>query len=133
MWWWRKAICVFKWLPFGRRLVTDETALAMCRMLPVLGSDDSPRVFDETDEVLLGAIRHAIERSHAALRHEAQTQPLRERYASLSRREREVMGLVVSGRLNKEVGGELGISEITVQAHRGRVMQKMRPTRWPPW
>jgi len=49
-----------------------------------------------------------------------------ERYASLSRREREVMGLVVSGRLNKEVGGELGISEITVQAHRGRVMQKMR-------
>ena len=105
----------------------------MCRMLPVLGSDDSPRVFDETDEVLLGAIRHAIERSHAALRHEAQTQPLRERYASLSRREREVMGLVVSGRLNKEVGGELGISEITVQAHRGRVMQKMRPTRWPPW
>ena len=56
-----------------------------------------------------------------------------ERYASLSRREREVMGLVVSGRLNKEVGGELGISEITVQAHRGRVMQKMRPTRWPAW
>jgi FixJ family two-component response regulator len=77
-------------------------------------------------EVLLGAIRHAIERSHAALRHEAQIQPLRERYASLSRREREVMALVVSGRLNKEVGGELGISEITVQAHRGRVMQKMR-------
>jgi FixJ family two-component response regulator len=78
------------------------------------------------NEVLLGAIRHAIERSHAALRHEAQIQPLRERYASLSRREREVMGLVVSGRLNKEVGGALGISEITVQAHRGRVMQKMR-------
>ena len=78
------------------------------------------------DEVLLGAIRHAIERSHAALCHEAQIQPLRERYASLSRREREVMGLVVSGRLNKEVGGELGISKITVQTHRGRVMQKMR-------
>jgi FixJ family two-component response regulator len=78
------------------------------------------------NEVLLVAIRHAIERSHAALRHEAEIQPLREHYASLSRREREVMGLVVSGRLNKEVGGELGISEITVQAHRGRVMQKMR-------
>jgi FixJ family two-component response regulator len=78
------------------------------------------------NEVLLGAIRHAIERSHAALRHEAQIRQLRERYASLSRREREVMALVVSGRLNKEVGGELGISEITVQAHRGRVMQKMR-------
>jgi FixJ family two-component response regulator len=78
------------------------------------------------NEVLLGAIRHAIERSHAALCHEAQIRPLRERYASLSRREREVMGLVLSGRLNREVGGELGISEITVQAHRGRVMQKMR-------
>src|SRR6202167_760869 len=77
------------------------------------------------NELLLGAIRHAIERSHAALCHEAQIRPLRERYASLSRREREVMGLVVSGRLNKEVGGELGISEVTVQAHRGRVMQKM--------
>jgi FixJ family two-component response regulator len=78
------------------------------------------------NKLLLGAIGHAIERSHAALCHEAQMRPLRERYASLSRREREVMGLVVSGRLNKEVGGELGISEITVQAHRGRVMQKMR-------
>jgi FixJ family two-component response regulator len=78
------------------------------------------------NEVLLVSIRHAIERSHAALGHEAQIRPLRERYALLSRREREVMGLVVSGRLNKEVGGELGISEITVQAHRGRVMQKMR-------
>jgi FixJ family two-component response regulator len=71
------------------------------------------------NEVLLGAIRHAIERSHAALRHEAEIQPLPERYASLSRREREVMALVVCGRLNKQVGGELGISEITVQAHRG--------------
>src|ERR1700730_15324156 len=78
------------------------------------------------NELLLGAIRHAIERSHAALRHEAQIRPLRERYASLSRREREVMGLVVAGRLNKEGGGELGISEVTVQSHRGRVMQKMR-------
>ena len=78
------------------------------------------------NEALLGSIRHALERSQAALCHEAQIRPLRERYASLSRREREVMGLVLSGRLNREVGGELGISEITVQAHRGRVMQKMR-------
>jgi|SRR5580658_4310770 FixJ family two-component response regulator len=77
------------------------------------------------DEVLLSSMQAAIERSHAALRHEAQIQPLRERYASLSRREREVMALIVRGRLNKEVGSELGISEITVQAHRGRVMQKM--------
>jgi FixJ family two-component response regulator len=77
------------------------------------------------NELLLGAIRHAIERSHAALRREAQIQPLRTRYASLSRREREVMELVVSGQMNKQVGGELGISEITVLAHRGKVMRKM--------
>ena len=53
-------------------------------------------------------------------------QALRDRYASLSRREREVMALVVSGLLNKQVGGELGISEITVKAHRGQVMRKMK-------
>ena len=51
---------------------------------------------------------------------------LRDRYASLSQRERQVMALVVSGLLNKQVGGELGISEITVKAHRGKVMQKMK-------
>jgi FixJ family two-component response regulator len=78
------------------------------------------------DEVLLSAIRDAIERSVAALRHEAQLQPLRDRYGSLSRREREVMKLVVSGQMNKQVGGELGISEVTVLAHRGKVMRKMR-------
>jgi FixJ family two-component response regulator len=78
-----------------------------------------------SDEVLLGAIRHAIERSRAALDLEEATKALRERYASLSRREQEVMSLVVAGRLNKQVGFELGISEITVKAHRGRVMRKM--------
>jgi FixJ family two-component response regulator len=78
------------------------------------------------DDVLLSAIRHAIERSHIALRHEAETRALRDCHASLSRREREVMALVVSGLLNKQVGGELGISEITVKAHRGRVMRKMQ-------
>jgi FixJ family two-component response regulator len=78
------------------------------------------------DDVLLDAIRHAIGRSHIALRHEAQIRALRECHASLSRREREVMALVVSGLLNKQVGGELGISEITVKAHRGRVMRKMQ-------
>ncbi|MGJ7506367.1 response regulator transcription factor [Variovorax sp. GT1P44] len=77
------------------------------------------------DEALLSAIRQAVERSHAALDHEEGLRSLRERHASLSRREREVMALVVSGLLNKQVGGELGISEITVKAHRGQVMRKM--------
>jgi FixJ family two-component response regulator len=78
------------------------------------------------DEVLLSAIRHAIERSRTALDLEATMQALRDCYASLTRREREVMALVVTGLLNKQVGGELGISEITVKAHRGQVMQKMK-------
>jgi len=77
------------------------------------------------DEVLLTAIRQALERSRLALVEEAEMQKLRNRYASLTPREREVMALVVSGLLNKQVGGELGISEITVKAHRGQVMQKM--------
>jgi FixJ family two-component response regulator len=75
---------------------------------------------------LLGAARSALDRSEAALREEAQRQQLADRYALLSRREREVMALVVAGRLNKQVGGDLGISEITVKAHRGRVMEKMQ-------
>jgi FixJ family two-component response regulator len=78
------------------------------------------------EDVLLGAIRQAIERSHATRDGEAELRALRDRYATLSRREREVMALVVSGLLNKQVGGRLGISEITVKAHRGRVMRKMR-------
>jgi FixJ family two-component response regulator len=78
------------------------------------------------DDVLLDAIRGAIERSRAALRQESNMQGLRGCYASLTPREREVMALVVSGLLNKQVGGELGISEITVKAHRGQVMRKMK-------
>jgi FixJ family two-component response regulator len=78
------------------------------------------------DNVLLSAIRHAIDRSHSALGREAEMRVLHNCYASLTRREREVMTLVVSGLLNKQVGGELGISEITVKAHRGQVMQKMK-------
>ena len=77
------------------------------------------------DETLLNAIRHAIERSHTALRRESELRVIRDCYASLTGREREVMVLVVSGRLNKQVGDELGISEITVKAHRGKMMRKM--------
>jgi FixJ family two-component response regulator len=78
------------------------------------------------DAVLLSAIRQALERSRAALGHQTQMQVLWNRYASLTRREQQVMALVVAGLLNKQVGGELGISEITVKAHRGQVMQKMK-------
>ncbi len=79
-----------------------------------------------SDDELLTAIGNAIERSQAALLQETELKALRDRHATLSQREQEVMALVVSGLLNKQVGGELGISEITVKAHRGRVMQKMR-------
>lgn len=79
-----------------------------------------------SDDVLLEAIRIALERSRMAIRELTAIQALRENYALLSRREREVMDLVVSGLLNKQVGGRLGISEITVKAHRGRVMEKMQ-------
>jgi FixJ family two-component response regulator len=78
------------------------------------------------DDALLSAIQQALERSRIALDHETELLGLRDRYASLSRREREVMALVVRGLLNKQVGGELGISEITVKAHRGKVMRKMK-------
>jgi len=79
-----------------------------------------------SDHVLLSAIRAALERSRVALNHAAEMQVLKDSYASLSPREQQVMALVVSGLLNKQVGGELGISEITVKAHRGKVMQKMK-------
>jgi FixJ family two-component response regulator len=78
------------------------------------------------EDVLLSAIRQALERSRLALARESELQVIRNRYASLTPREQEVMALVVSGLLNKQVGAELGISEITVKAHRGQVMQKMR-------
>jgi FixJ family two-component response regulator len=79
-----------------------------------------------SDDALLTAVRQALERSRDALSSEAEMESLRKRYDSLTPRERQVMALVVSGLLNKQVGGELGISEITVKAHRGKVMQKMK-------
>jgi FixJ family two-component response regulator len=77
-------------------------------------------------DALVSAIRNALQRSSVALAQHAEMQELRDRHASLTSRERQVMALVVSGLLNKQVGGELGISEITVKAHRGQVMQKMK-------
>lgn len=77
-------------------------------------------------ELLLRGIRHAIKRSEAALGRENEMRMLRTGYGTLTHREREVMKLVVSGFLNKQVGGQLGISEITVKAHRGNVMRKMK-------
>jgi len=79
-----------------------------------------------SDDALLTAVADALEHSRAALGQEAEVREVRNRYESLSPREREVMALVVSGLLNKQIGGELHISEITVKAHRGQVMRKMK-------
>src|SRR4029077_2044379 len=79
-----------------------------------------------TNGALLDAIGGAIERSRIAVHQEAEMRVLGRAYASLTPREREVMALFVSGLLNKQVGGELGISEITLKAHRGQVMRKMK-------
>jgi FixJ family two-component response regulator len=78
------------------------------------------------EDALLIAVRGALERSRATLRQQSRMRELRNRYASLTPREREVMALVVAGLLNKQVGAELGISEATVKAHRGHVMRKMK-------
>jgi FixJ family two-component response regulator len=78
------------------------------------------------DEVLLTSIRQALERSRLAFANDLEIQKLRDRYTSLTARERDVMALVVSGLLNKQVADELGITESTVKAHRGQVMQKMK-------
>jgi FixJ family two-component response regulator len=83
------------------------------------------------DEALVDAIEYALERSQHLLERQASLREVHESYGSLTPREREVMVLVVSGLLNKQVGGELGISEITVKAHRGQVMRKMKAASLP--
>jgi len=123
-------------LELQRRIATDRTDMPI---IFISGYGDVPMTVRAMkagaveflmkpfkDDVLLDAIRGAIERSLTALREESEAQVLRSRSASLTPREREVMALVVSGLLNKQVGGELGISEITVKAHRGQVMRKMK-------
>jgi FixJ family two-component response regulator len=80
------------------------------------------------DEILIEAIRDAVHRSQDILKREGAQRQLQGRFDLLSKREREVMNLVVKGLMNKQVGFELGISEITVKAHRGRVMEKMHAT-----
>ena len=93
------------------------------RAMKAGAADFLTKPFDDT--VLLEAIHQAIERSRRTLHAGTEVKALQERYASLSQRERDVMELVVSGLLNKQVGGELGISEVTVKTHRGKVMRKM--------
>jgi FixJ family two-component response regulator len=119
-----------------QKLVADRTEMPIIfitgygdipvavRAMKAGASEFLTKPFD--DEALLGAIRQAIERSRSALGDEAELRVLRDCYASLTPRERQVMALVASGLLNKQVGLKLGISEITVKAHRGRVMQKMK-------
>jgi FixJ family two-component response regulator len=80
------------------------------------------------DEIMIGAIREAVLRSQANLKQEGAQRQLQERFTLLTKREREVMNLVVKGLMNKQVGFELDISEITVKAHRGKVMEKMQAT-----
>jgi FixJ family two-component response regulator len=119
-----------------QRLIADRTELPI---IFIAGQGDVPMTVQAmkagavefltkpfVGEVLLSAVRHALTRSQTVLRHEAQLKVLRDRYLSLTLREREVMALVVSGRLNKQVAGELGISEITVKQHRGRMIRKMK-------
>jgi len=105
--------------------ITEDTDIpTIVRAMKAGAAEFLTKPFDA--DVLLNAIREAVDRSECVLRQEARMRSLRNRYASLTAREREVMDLVVTGELNKQVGGELGISEITVKAHRGKMMRKMQ-------
>lgn len=123
-------------LELQKRIATERTDMPI---IFITGYGDVPKTVQAmkggaaefltkpfNDEVLLTAIRQALDRSRLALARETEMSELRDLYALLTPRERQVMALVVSGLLNKQVGGELGISEITVKAHRGQVMQKMK-------
>jgi len=123
-------------LDLQKRLATDRGAMPI---IFITGHGDVPMAVRAmkagaveflnkpySDETLLSAIQQAIECSDAALRREAEMRSIRDRYASLSPRERQVMALVVRGLVNRHVGSELFITEITVKVHRGNVMRKMK-------
>lgn len=104
-------------------IVTDADVTAIVRLMKAGAFDVLRRPV--ADDCFVDTIRSALEHSEATLRQDLEVRQLSDRYASLSHRERQVMTLLVAGLLNKQVGGELGISEITVKAHRGSVMRKM--------
>jgi len=123
------------WLALQRRIAADRAEMPI---IFITGRGDVPLTVQAMkggafnvlakplrDDVLLRTVQEAIEQSSVTFGHEAELRTLRLRHASLSQREREVMAWVTAGRLNKQIGNQLGISEITVKTHRGRVMRKM--------
>jgi FixJ family two-component response regulator len=123
-------------LDLQKRIANDQTAMPI---IFITGHGDVPMAVRAmkagaveflnkpySDEMLLGAVKQAIKCSDATLRREAELRSIRERFASLSPRERQVMALVVRGLVNRQVGRELFITEITVKVHRGNVMRKMK-------